>query len=129
MSEAAGSFIDLHELQAKVGARMAELTHNEAAFVSSGAAAGIVVAVASCITDADPAKIEVFPYLDGVTKTEVIVHASQRNGYDYAARQTGARMVEIGGTAAELEAAISERTACVLWFAGAHFAERAVPAY
>lgn len=127
MSDAAGAFIDLHELHTKVGARLAELTHNEAAFVSSGAAAGIVVAVASCISDADPAKIDIFPYLDGVTKTEIVVHASQRNGYDYAARQTGARMVEIGGTAAELEAAISERTACVLWFAGAHFAERAVP--
>src|SRR5215203_281716 len=126
MSEAAGSFIDLFELQTKVGARLAELTHNEAAYVSSGAAAGIVVAVASCITDADPAKIDVFPHLDGVAKTEVVVRASQRNGYDYAARQTGAKMIEIGGTAAELEAAISERTACVLWFAGA-LAEGSVP--
>lgn len=127
MSEAAGAFIDLHELHTKVGTRLAELTHNEAAFVSSGAAAGIVVAVASCISDADPAKIEIFPYLDGVTKTEVVVQASQRNGYDYAARQTGARMIEIGGTAAELEAAISERTACVLWFAGALAASSTVP--
>jgi L-seryl-tRNA(Ser) seleniumtransferase len=126
MSEAAGNFIDLFELQAKVGARLAELTHNEAAYVSSGAAAGIVVAVASCMTDADPAKIDAFPSLDGVTKTDVVVHASQRNGYDYAARQTGARMIEIGDTAAELEAAISERTACVLWFAGA-LANRSLP--
>ncbi len=127
MSEAAGAFIDLHELHAKVGARLAELTRNEAAYVSSGAAAGITLTVASCISGTDPAKIDVFPYLDGVTKTEVVVHASQRNGYDYAARQTGARMIEIGGTAAELEAAFSERTACVLWFAGAHFADGAVP--
>jgi len=127
MAEAAGVFIDLHELHATAGARLAEITRNEAAYVSSGAAAGIVLSVAACITGADPAMIDVFPYLDGVAKREVVVQASQRNGYDYAARQTGARMIDIGGSAAELEAAITERTACVLWFAGAHFADGAIP--
>lgn len=127
MAEAAGAFIDLHELQAKVGARLAEVTRNEAAYVSCGAAAGIVLSVAACITGDDPAMIDVFPALDGVAKTEVVVHASQRNGYDYAARQTGARMIDIGGSAAELDAAMTDRTACVLWFAGAHFAAGAVP--
>ena len=52
----------------------------------------------------------------------MVIQRSQRNGYDYAARQTGARIVEIEGTTPALEAAISERTACVLFFAGAHFA-------
>jgi L-seryl-tRNA(Ser) seleniumtransferase len=75
----------------------------------------------------DPAKTAAFPYLDGIEKTEVVVHRSQRNGYDYAARQTGARMVEVGATAAELAAAITERTACILWFAGAGFAVDALP--
>jgi L-seryl-tRNA(Ser) seleniumtransferase len=70
--------------------------------------------------------IGVFPYLDGVAKTEVVVFRGQRNGYDYAARQTGARLIEIGPTAAELEASITDRTACVLWFAGAHFAKDAL---
>ena len=127
MAEAAGAFIDLHELHAKVGARLAEVTRNDAAYVSCGAASGIVLSVAACITGDDSTMIDVFPALDGVTKTEVVVHASQRNGYDYAARQTGARMIDVGGSAAELEAAITERTACVLWFAGAHFADGAVP--
>jgi L-seryl-tRNA(Ser) seleniumtransferase len=40
MHEAAGCFVDLPELQRRVGERLAELTHNEAAYVSSGAAAG-----------------------------------------------------------------------------------------
>ncbi len=127
MAEAAGAFIDLHELHAKVGARLAEVTRNEAAYVSSGAAAGIVLSVAACITGDDPAMIDVFPGLEGVAKTEVVVHASQRNGYDYAARQTGASMIDIGGSAAELDGAITDKTACVLWFAGAHFADGAVP--
>jgi L-seryl-tRNA(Ser) seleniumtransferase len=67
-----------------------------------------------------------FPYLDGMPR-EVIVYRSQRNGYDYAARQTGARLKEVGPGADELTGAITERTACVLWFAGALFATGALP--
>ena len=126
MSEAAESFVELPELQARVGERIASLTRNEAAYVSSGAAAGIVLTVAACMAGTDPAKIAAFPYLEGIDKIEVVVHRSQRNGYDYAARQTGARLVEIGGTAADLEGAIGERTACVLWFAGEHFRQDAL---
>lgn len=127
MAAAGRSFVDLREMQLRVGKRIAELTGNEAAYATSGAAAGIVVAVASCIAGTDPAKITAFPYLDGIERCEVIVHRSQRNGYDYAARQTGARLIEIGSTAADLRQAISPRSACVLWFAGAHFAEGALP--
>ncbi|MBX6341043.1 MAG: aminotransferase class V-fold PLP-dependent enzyme [Thermomicrobiaceae bacterium] len=127
MVEASRAFVDLHELQRKVGERIAALTQNEACYVSSGAAAGITLAVAACIAGTDPARIGAFPYLEGIERTEVVVHRCQRNGYDYAARQTGARLVEIEGTAEALEAAIGERTACVLWFAGAHFAEGALP--
>ncbi len=127
MAAAAESFVDLDRLQERVGARIAELTGNEACYVSSGAAAGIAVAVAACIAGTDPARTFVFPALDGVERTKVIIHRSQRNGYDYAARQTGARIVEIEGTADALVAALSERTACVLWFAGVNYAENALP--
>jgi len=127
MAEASGAFIDLPELQRKVGERIAEMTRNEAAFVSSGAAAGITASVAACIAGTDPELIDAFPYLEGAERTEVIVWHSQRNGYDYAARQTGARLVTIGPEDGELEEAISTRTACILWFAGAHYARDAMP--
>ncbi len=127
MRDAAGAFIDLPEFQRRAGERIAELTRNEAAFVSSGAAAGIALSVASCIAGTDPDLIDAFPYLEGVRQTEVIVWHSQRNGYDYAARQTGARLVEIGPEDGELEEAINDHTACILWFAGAHFAQGAYP--
>ena len=127
MVAAGRSFVDLREMQARVGRRVAELTGNEAAYATSGAAAGIVVAVAACIAGTDPDKIAAFPYLDGIDKREVIVHHSQRNGYDYAARQTGARLVEIGSSTEELTKAMSARTACVLWFAGTHYAPGALP--
>jgi uncharacterized pyridoxal phosphate-dependent enzyme len=127
MAAAAESFVDLDQLQERVGARIAELTGNEACYVSSGAAAGIAVAVAACIAGTDPALTFAFPALEGVERTEVVIHRSQRNGYDYAARQTGAHLVEIDGTAEALTDALSPRTACVLWFAGANFAEDALP--
>ena len=127
MSTASGAFVDLPEFQKKVGERIAELTHNEAAFISSGAAAGIALSVSACIAGTDQRLIDSFPYLEGVERTHVIVYRSQRNGYDYAARQTGARLVEIGPEDGELEEAIDEHTACVLWFAGAHYAREALP--
>jgi seryl-tRNA(Sec) selenium transferase len=58
----------------------------------------------------------------------VIVFRSQRNGYDQAARQTGARLIEVDSpAAADLDLAISRRTVCVLFFAGAHYARGAPP--
>ncbi|MGH2561370.1 MAG: aminotransferase class V-fold PLP-dependent enzyme, partial [Thermomicrobiales bacterium] len=66
MAAAAEAFVDVPELQARVGERIAKLTHNEACYVSSGAAAGIVVAVAACMAGTDPGKIAAFPYLDGL---------------------------------------------------------------
>lgn len=123
MRSAAGCFVDLVELQRRVGARIAELTSNEACYVSSGAAAGMAIAIAACITERDAGLIKRLP--EGVD-AEVIVFGSQRNGYDQAARSTGARLVEVGSGRSELEAAISGWTACVLYFAGAHFAAGAL---
>lgn len=122
MNEAAACFVDLHELQRRVGERIAELTHNEAAYISSGAAAGLVLAAASCITGADREKVWHFPDLTGL-KDEIIVHHTHRNGYDYAVRQIGAKIVEIGSasgtTRADFERAITPKTAAFFWFQGA----------
>ena len=122
MNEAARSFIDLHELQRRVGDRLAEITHNEAAYVSCGAAAGLVLAAASCIAGTDPDLIRRFPDLTGM-KHEIIVHKTHRNGYDYALREIGAKIVEIGSaegtTRVDLEQAITDRTAAFFWFQGA----------
>src|SRR5262245_49286863 len=73
MNEAAACFVDLHELQRRVGERIAVLTRNEAAYVSSGAAAGLVLAAAACITGTDRELIWKFPDLAGM-KDEIIVH-------------------------------------------------------
>ncbi|GAB3928729.1 aminotransferase class V-fold PLP-dependent enzyme [Kribbella albertanoniae] len=117
MADAAGQFVDLPAMYEEVGSRLAELTRNEAACVTAGAAAAITLVVASCI--GEPAQS--FP-----VEAEVVMFASQRNGYDYSVRLTGARIVEVAGEA-ELRAALVRRPACVLWFAGAHYAAGALP--
>src|SRR5689334_15066468 len=50
MAEASRAFVDLELLQRRVGERIAALTRNEAAYVCSGAAAGLTLATAACIT-------------------------------------------------------------------------------
>ena len=55
--EAASSFVDMYELQQVVGKRLADLTRNEAAYVSSGAAAGLVLATLAAMTSGDLATI------------------------------------------------------------------------
>jgi L-seryl-tRNA(Ser) seleniumtransferase len=117
MNDAAAQFVDLPELNERVGERLAELTHNEAAYVTCGAAAAITLTVAACVTTEPQA----FP-----TDAEVVMFASQRNGYDYSARLTGARIVEIGPSVEELRTALARKPACVLWFAGAHYAAGAL---
>jgi L-seryl-tRNA(Ser) seleniumtransferase len=123
MRAGAEVFVDLPELQRRVGERIAALTGNDACYVSSGAAAGIAVAIAGLIAGDDPDAVHRLPAVEGAPP-EVVIFGAQRNGYDQAARQTGARVVEVG-SAEELAAALSERTACVLYFAGAHY-ERGV---
>jgi L-seryl-tRNA(Ser) seleniumtransferase len=126
MCAGAGSFVDLLELQRRVGERIAQLTRNEACYVSSGATAGMAIAIAACIAGRDPERIRRLPDV-GTPPPEVIVYRAQRNGYDQAARQTGARLVEIGSKREDLEAAFSPRTVCILYFAGAHYLRGALP--
>lgn len=121
MMEAAKVFVELPELQRRVGNRIALLTQNEACYVSSGAAGGIVIAIAACITGNDMAAIHRLPDLTGL-KNEVVVHKSHRNGYDHAVRQVGVQLVEIGyadgASDWQLEEAINDNTAAVIWFQG-----------
>lgn len=129
MAEASDTFLDFELLATRVGERLATITHNEAAYVSSGAAAGVALAIAACIAGTDPDRIASFPR--GADTTRVIVQRSQRNGYDYSARMTGAQLVEIGDasgtTLAQLEDVLREPAAAVLVFVGEQFDRGAVP--
>lgn len=119
MNEASLHFVDITELQQRAGERIAELTHNEAAYICSGAAAGITLTVATCVAGVEPDDRLVFPKLEDVERNEVLCRPEQYNGYRYSADITGATIVEVGGDLDEFIGAINARTACILWFAGA----------
>lgn len=118
MVEAAESFVVLRDLQDRAGARIAELVGVEAALVSSGAAGGILLSAAACLTGAETDRIHRLPDTDG-TRNEIVVARSRRPNYMYqAAEMAGARLVEVGSedalTADDFAAAIGPRTAAVL---------------
>lgn len=123
MAEAARSYIDIGELQSAVGQRLAHLTSNEAAYVCCGAASGLFLTALACIVGTDPERVERLPALDG-TRNEILIHRSQRISYDLAVRTAGAKLVELGDgeqtTVEELEQALTERVAAVVYIAGAH---------
>lgn len=122
MRDAADAWIDLEEFQSRVGEEIARITRNEAAMVVTGAAAGICLAVAAAMLGDDVELRDQLPDTRGL-RNEVAVYQVHRNGYDVAARMTGARLVlvgdDAGATGHDLESALGPRTACVLWFQGA----------
>jgi L-seryl-tRNA(Ser) seleniumtransferase len=123
MRSAASSYVDIHELHEAAGKRIADLTHNEAAYVTSGCAAALVLGTLGAITKGEPSAIMHMPDGHGLP-TEVVMHTAHRIPYDPAIRLAGGRIVQIGNIQQtfewELEAAITERTAAVLWVAGLH---------
>lgn len=118
MAKAAECFVDINALQVAVGKRIAELTHNEAAIVVGGCAAGLTEVTAALMVGTDPYLIRRLPDTTGL-KNEVLIHRAHRNRYDQAIRTAGASLVEFGlgydTRPFELEGAITEKTVAVLY--------------
>jgi uncharacterized pyridoxal phosphate-dependent enzyme len=111
---ASKQFVPLNDLHDAAGKRIAELIGCESVMITSGAAAALTVGTAACITGKNPEFIKRIPDLTGM-KSEVIIQKSHRYGYDHAVRNCGIKMIEVE-TAEELEKAVSERTAMMLFF-------------
>lgn len=95
MAEAARHCVDMAALEAHAAQVIAKLTGAEAGYVTSGAAAGLLLATAACVTGLEPGKMARLPDTTGM-KNEVIVVRSQRNFYDHALRTAGVTLVEVG---------------------------------
>jgi uncharacterized pyridoxal phosphate-dependent enzyme len=114
-------FVDMNSLHEKIGAFVAELVGSEAAYVTSGAAAGLVLSVGACMTKGDANLMHKLPCGSGIIQNEVIVQKLHRNMYDHNLEVGGASIREIGSEektiANDLRKAISQRTAVVVYFA------------
>jgi len=61
MTEAAGSFVDMAELQAAASAVIVRHTGAEAGLVTSGAAAGLKLGAAACLAGLDAGRMDRLP--------------------------------------------------------------------
>ena len=129
MKDASKSFVQIPELQAWAGKKIAEATGAEAGLPTAGANNALMLAAAACILknteleQYDPLELETWSHitllvpahLEGYP-TEFIVQKNNRFIYDHAVECVGGRFIEVGdadgATEAELDDAYNpERTA------------------
>lgn len=130
MEEMAGVFVRIDELLISAGKRIAKTLGVEAATVTSGASGGLVLQAAAAITRGDPEIIGRLPDTEGLAN-ELVIQKSQRFVYDRLYLTPGAKFKEAGtheGCSAEqLEEAISDRTAGVIFLVSSFKDRGAVP--
>lgn len=122
MQEAAGAFVDLPELNERAGRYMAEKIGVEAAFVSCGAASGMQLSAAACLTGADAEKVRALPHTEG-WRNEFVVSLVDSHTYIHQGIEIcGGKLVRAGSrtevTAGDILGGITERTAAVVHFLG-----------
>jgi L-seryl-tRNA(Ser) seleniumtransferase len=137
MAQASAHFVEIPVLLRKANEYLAEITNNEAAFVTSGAAAALYLATLSCVINTLHLPVDVCFDIDRLSECEVIIHRAHRNAYDWSIVQSGVKLVEIGWpsvmfesgfpnrfktsvdkTVGELKARINKNTAAVFYTAG-----------
>lgn len=119
MGEISRSWVDLDEVQRKAGDAIARLTHNEAAYLTNGAAGGLIVCAAAALALDSEAAFEALP--DAGARREIVVQRAQHNPYDSCLRTAGAALVWTGAETRPPDedafaAAITERTAAAVYF-------------
>jgi uncharacterized pyridoxal phosphate-dependent enzyme len=130
MNDASKSFISMHELQLKAGAKIAKLTKNEGAYITSGAAAAIALSILAFRTKGDIPEIQ--KIINGTAgPSEIIIQCGHRIPYDPAIRLAGSTIVVVGNAIQtfeyELESAINSNTTAIFFVAGAHLATPTLP--
>ena len=113
MEEAGRHYVNMDELMAAVGARLAAITGAEWGIVTAGCAAAITAATAASIAGTDPEKSQKMPYLvKGGLKNQVIIPKHSRNPYDIGSRLLGVELVEVE-TPEQLQAEMGPQTAMI----------------
>ncbi|MCJ7609549.1 hypothetical protein MUP00_07790 [Candidatus Bathyarchaeota archaeon] len=125
MADVAKTFVNIHELIDKASRRVAELCHVDAAYITSGAAAGITMSAAASIAGGDEAKWAKLPFTEDPPtngRNKIIIQANQ-SAYDIQYAAGGARLIKIGGpegtSLSDLEVAADDRTVAIA--AGYHY--------
>lgn len=125
MNDISQAFVDMRELMDNACRRVAELCRVDAAYITTGAAAGIVLCTAACVAGDDPRKWKALPFSDDPPvngRSRILIQAGHVT-YPEQYAGGGGRLVAVGDaygcTPAEMEEAITEQTACIA--AGYHY--------
>ena len=111
MIEANEQFVDMAELTAAAGERLARIVGSEAALVTCGSFSALVLGAAACLTGSDPDRIEALPHPTWA-KQECLIQTAHRFNYDRAYRAAGMTIVE-AETREQFASAITENTAMI----------------
>jgi L-seryl-tRNA(Ser) seleniumtransferase len=115
MAQAAQHPVRLLELQKAASEYLAKRLQCEGALVTAGAASGLTLGTAACITLGNPEAIEKIPTDMAGLKTEVVVQKAHRYEYDHALLNCGIRFVEVE-TLADYEKAFTPNTVMAHFF-------------
>lgn len=130
MRSAAGSFVSMEELHTAAGRRISELLGVEACCVTCGAAAGLAIATAACMTGTRMSYAYQLPDTTGM-KDEILALKCHRDLYDQAILLTGAHFVEVGVTSyaflQQIEDKITDRTAAFFFTSEAESMRGSIP--
>lgn len=120
MNDAAQGYVPIRDLVKATGERIAQLTGNEGALVTTGAAGAIFVGTCACIAGDDPEKAKRLPLTEGM-KNEVIAQKLHITGWTRQCEAAGARMIEVEHKE-QMERAVNARTAMIYFLvADRHF--------
>lgn len=130
MQSAAGAFVDMNELHTAAGRRIADLLGVEACCVTCGAAAGLAIAAAACMTGTRRSYAYQLPDTTGM-KDEILCLKCHRDLYDQGMLLSGAHFVEVGVTSSaflqQIEDRITERTAAFFYTSEAETMRGSIP--
>jgi len=111
--DASKHFVNLLELQDKVGEAIAKLVGVEAALVTTGAAGALLLGTAAAVTGADAKLIRRIPDTTGM-KNEVILQKAHHTCYENQLTDVGTKLVEVE-TSADVQRAVNARTALMFF--------------
>ena len=130
MADAGKSFVPMFEFHRRAGEYIAGLLGAEACCVTCGAAAGLAVSAAACMTRGEHPKALRLPDTTGMPD-EILMLKAHRILYDQALRLSGAAIREVGTTSFAapdlLEAELNHRTALFAYVAEAECMRGSVP--
>jgi D-glucosaminate-6-phosphate ammonia-lyase len=112
-ADAARHFVNLVELQDRVGERIAKLIGVEAALVTTGAAGSLLLGTAAVVTRGEPRFISRLPDTKGM-KNEVLLQKAHHSCYDNQLTDVGIRLIEVD-SAADVKRVVNDRTALMFF--------------